>query len=647
MPPVADDPDQRSGKPMSPYDDAALLRALLATVPAFVVLHDEQLNIRYINRLQPGFKLEQVLGRPTFDFVEPRYHELHRQKIEEAQRTNRPTSYIVRGDGGEGRAAYYETRLVPFEEPSGRRSIYVVAFEVTDHVARGEALRESEEKLRLAVSATGIGLWMWEPVSDKVEWNRRMHEITGSEQAYSPVAYLERLVHPDDRERIERELAMLAAGTPEYPLHRIIRPSDGQIRWVLAFGTQHRDEGDQVTRMTGGMIDITSQRQIEEHLRAAQKMDAIGALTAGVAHNFNNMLAVIIPAVELALRTVSGGERKLLQEAAHAAHRAADLVSQLMTFAGQRKAPARDAVDVGDVIERAVSMCQRAFDRQIAIEVAIDGGLPRVTGDAAGLEQVLVNALINARDAIVSAKQVEPRIRVRCSKAQASAEVAPALRGGASTLPPGIPHEHVRIAVDDNGVGMSDVVLGRLFEPFFTTKAPGKGTGLGLATSYAIVREHGGFISYGSEEGVGTTCEIFLPCAQAGAFSPSRPPPADATPLRGRILVIDDEPAVRNVVNEALRLEGHEVLLAADGQEALEHLCYTPLPDLILFDRSMPGWPPMRTLAEMRKLAPHVPVLFFTGESVPVSEQALVQGVLQKPLALGVLAETVQRYLRK
>ena len=611
-----------------------MLRTLLATVPAFVVLHDENLKIRYINRLQPGFTLEQVLGRSTFDFVEPRYHDMHRQKIEEAQRTGRPTSYIVRGDGGEGRPAYYETRLVPFEDPKGRRSIYVVAFEVTEHVARGEALRESEEKLRLAVSATGIGLWMWEQASDKVEWNKRMHEITGSDRALSPPAYLEQIVHPDDHARIAREIELLSAGAPEYPVHRIIRPNDGQVRWVLAFGSQHRDESDQVTRMTGGMIDITNQRQIDEHLRAVQKMDAIGALTAGVAHNFNNMLAVIIPAVELALRTVSGGERKLLQEAAHAAHRAADLVSQLMTFAGQRKAPARDAVDVGDVIERAVSMCQRAFDRQIAIEVGIDPGLPRVNGDGAGLEQVLVNALINARDAIVSAKQLEPRIGVRCSRAQAS-------------LPPGVPRDHLRIVIEDNGIGMSDAVLGRLFEPFFTTKAPGKGTGLGLATSYAIVREHGGFISYGSEEGIGTTCEIFLPCTTAETTGTSRPPPADTAPLRGRVLVIDDEPAVRSVINEALQLEGHEVLLAADGQEALEHLCYTPLPDLILFDRSMPGWPPMRTLAEMRKLAPDVPVLFFTGESVPDAEQALVQGVLQKPLALGTLAETVQRYLRK
>jgi signal transduction histidine kinase/CheY-like chemotaxis protein len=430
---------------------------------------------------------------------------------------------------------------------------------------------------------------------------------------------------------MERELRLLRDGSPEYPAHRIIRPKDGSLRWVMAFGARRVDNQE---RVTGAMVDVTGQRQLEEHLRSAQKMDAIGALTAGVAHNFNNMLAVIIPAVELALRTVGGGERKLLSEAAHAAHRAADLVSQLMTFAGQRKPAARDALEVSDVINRAVSMCRRAFDRQISISVQIDEGLPPVSGDGTGLEQVLVNTLINARDAIASGQPAEPAIKVHCSRVL-------------TALPPGVPREHLRIAIEDNGIGMSDAVIGRLFEPFFTTKSPGKGTGLGLATSYAIVREHGGFISYASEENVGTTCEIFLPCTPAKAQSSVPPPSEGSMPLRGRVLVIDDEPAVRSVVSEALSLEGHVVLLAADGQEALEHLCYTPLPDVILFDRSMPGWPATRTLAEMRKLAPDVPVLFFTGESVPSAERALVQGVLQKPLALSVLGETIQRFLRK
>ena len=630
---VADPQDALADSTLSPYDDAAFLRMMLASVPAFVVLLDADLCIRYINRLQPGFKLEDVLGRSSFDFVAPRDHERHRAAIEEARSTGRVTSYTNMGDGGEGRIAYYESRFVPIRDIAGNNSICIIALDVTELVARSEALRESEEKLRLAVSATGIGLWSWELATDKVEWNDRMYEITGCDEITPPALYMSRLVHPDDRALLEREMGMMRSAAPEYPAHRIVRPKDGSVRWVMAFGSGKRSD-EPAEHMTGAMIDVTGQRQLEEHLRAVQKMDAIGALTAGVAHNFNNMLAVIIPAVELALRTVKGTEQRLLSEAAHAAHRAADLVAQLMTFAGQRKGAERGTVDVGDVIERAVSMCQRAFDRQIEIAVTLDLGLPRVQGDAAGLEQVLVNALINARDAIGSAQPGSPRIAVRCSRVHTS-------------LPPGAPREHVRIAIEDNGIGMSDAVIRRLFEPFFTTKEPGKGTGLGLATSYAIVREHGGFISYQSEERVGTTCEVFLPCTGAEPIAQAPAPRGDGVKRRGRVMVIDDEPAVRSVVSDALMLDGHEAILAADGQEAIERLRSGLLPDLILFDRSMPGWAPLHTLAEIRKRAPAIPVLFFTGENVPAGERALVQGVLQKPLALSELSETVQRWLRK
>src|SRR5689334_10723836 len=139
---VADTPELSAQAAPSPYDDAVFLRTMLASVPAFVVLLDAELCVRYINRLQPGFKLEEVLGRPTFDFIDPRYHEMHRAAIEQARTTGRVTSYTVRGDGGEGRVAYYESRLVPIGEPGPRASVCIIGLDVTEHVARGEALRE-------------------------------------------------------------------------------------------------------------------------------------------------------------------------------------------------------------------------------------------------------------------------------------------------------------------------------------------------------------------------------------------------------------------------------------------------------------------------------------------------------------------------
>jgi signal transduction histidine kinase len=316
--------------------------------------------------------------------------------------------------------------------------------------------------------------------------------------------YVGRLVHPDDRQRMSTGIDNISAGRPNFFDHRIIRP-DGQVRWLLPCGRVVRDEAGRVVRMTGGMLDVTATHQMEEHLRNAQKLDAIGSLTAGVAHNFNNMLAVVVPALELALRDARPKIAQILEDAVHAARRATDLVAQLMTFAGKRGTPARTVHDLKPVLERAVSMCRRTFPRQLLIETSFDSVGGTAICDPVAIEQVVVNLLINARDALIDAARAEPRIVVKLSEVEMSR--------------PGVPdrdREHfVCIRVEDNGVGMSEAVQQRLFEPFFSTKGPGKGSGLGLATSYGIIRDHGGFILLESRPGASTSAGVFLPRAEA------------------------------------------------------------------------------------------------------------------------------------
>ena len=196
-------------------------------------------------------------------------------------------------------------------------------------------------------------------------------------------------------------------------------------------------------------------------------------------------------------------------------------------------------------------------------------------------------------------------------------------------------------------MGMSDAVKQRLFEPFFTTKEPGKGTGLGLATSYGIVRDHGGFIGVDSRLGRGTIAEVFLPIVKSTAAIEASPPQTlGAVPRRSTILVADDEPAVRRVTEMLLGERGHHVALAADGQAAVAALDAGLEPDLILLDRSMPGWPIKLTLVEIRKRNASVPVVFFTGQDVPPEERAQVQDVLYKPLAMDELVRAVEKWLR-
>lgn len=486
-----------------PVEDASFLRAVLEAIPAFVVRLDAEQRIQYINHLRTGVTLKQTIGRPAREFVAPEDFERFQAAVERALLTGEPCSYLARGSHAvtRGGAAYYESHAVPIDNGDGGRAVCIIATDVSEHVARADALADSEEKLRIAVEATGIGLFTWDAAADRLECNQRFVDMVGCAPASSS-EYMARVVHPEDRARLSGARDAATAGKPIFPEHRIVRP-DGEVRWMLPFGSVAK-VGSGGARLTGGMLDVTARRLTEEHLRKAQKLDAVGSLTAGIAHNFNNMLAVIVPALELSEKSAAPERRDMIADAVHAARRATELVAQLMTFAGQGRASSVTPHDLAPVIERAVSMCRRSFPDNVRIDMSIDPDAHIVACDPMAIEQVVVNLLINARDALADAVGVEPRIAVELSEVDASPP-------DASNL--GLVR-YVRITVCDNGVGMSEAVKQRLLEPFFTTKGPGRGTGLGLATSYGVVREHGGFITFESCRGSGTTAAVFLPVAR-------------------------------------------------------------------------------------------------------------------------------------
>jgi PAS domain S-box-containing protein len=614
--------------------DARFLRAVLEAVPAFIIRLDPEDRIRYMNRLQSGFTLEDVIGRTAYEFLDPAHHERHRVATEEALRTGKPSRFSAKGDGPDGTVAHYECHVVPIDSGDGRRAVCVIALEVTEHVARAAALAESEDKLRIAIQATGLGLWSWDLTTGVYEADARTIELIGGRPGTAEL-YIDTLVHPGDRERLSRDLVTAAAGRPNFAVHRVVRP-DGGERWLMPTGKVIKDEHGNPVRLIGGLLDVTEQHSVEVRLRQAQKMDAVGSLTAGVAHNFNNMLAVILPALDMALPRAESEVRGALEDAVHAAKRSAELITQLMTFAGQRHTGSRRTQPLAPVVERAVSMCQRAFDRSIAIEVAVEPNCSDVICDAPAIEQVVVNLLINARDAVAGARHARPAIGVDVREVELA-------------TPPGAldaTQRYVRVRVTDNGTGMAPEVQLRAFEPFFTTKEPGKGTGLGLATSYGIVRDHSGSITLASQPGVGTSAEVLLPVAdRKRSDAPAETPPA-ATSHPGTILVVDDEPAVRRVIELVLLERGHRVLLAADGESAVATLASGARPDLILLDRSMPGWSAGTTLHAIREIAAQTPLLFFTGQDVTPEERALVQDVLYKPLAMDELVQAIERWMR-
>jgi PAS domain S-box-containing protein len=499
--------------------------------------------------------------------------------------------------------------------------------------------REAELEIRVKraereLQESGVGLWTWDPARDELVWDDALSAIFGLPAGQYPAGrqgYFA-LIHPDDRERAAARLAEGMTSERWEDEYRVLR-ADGAVRWVMAKKTILRD-GER-TRVLGAVIDVTERREREEKLRQAQKLEAVGQLTAGIAHNFNNMLMGVIPNLDLARRRAPDELLPLLESASHSARRAADLVSQLMTYAGRNRPAVQVAEDLVAVVWRAVDLCRTTFDRRIAFDEKYQQGAgARV--DAAQIEQAVLNVLINARDALESTPVEAPRISV-------SVEI---VRAGASELA-GHDVDHVRLRIGDNGRGMDPATVAHIYEPFFTTKDVGKGTGLGLATTHAILREHGGFITCDSVPGRGTTFSLYMP--YEAAVPRGEQAAHEHAPPRGTetVLVVDDEPGIRHVVSLMLRSAGYVPREASSGSEALALLGDRAVASevaLVLLDVSMPGLPRREIRTRLRDLT-KARVVYFTGNALDAADADAADAVLQKPVTAERLLGTIRRVL--
>jgi two-component system cell cycle sensor histidine kinase/response regulator CckA len=543
----------------------------------------------------------------------------------------------VRGDfeyTKDGETRYVSNLLSPIRVDGAIVGTLGVNVDVTELKRTVLALRDSQEKLRLAVDIAGVGLWSWDPAQNEVVWEPTLSAIFGLPAGTAPAGregYLA-LVHPDDREAAARASASgVQSGHWEHE-YRIVR-TDGAVRWLVAKGTLVDVAGRR--RVVGSVIDVTEARQREEQLRQAQKLEAVGQLTAGIAHNFNNMLMGVLPNLELAVQRAPAELVPLLQSATDSARRAADLVRKLTTYAGGNRPGERKNEEIGLLVTRAVELCRTTFDRRIALEYTNEAGA-RARVDATQIEQALLNLLINARDAVES-----PQIQAPCLSVSVGV-----VRSGADELG-GRAGDYVCVRVRDNGVGMDEATVHRIYEPFFTTKDVGKGTGLGLATTHAIVREHGGFLACESVKGRGTTFSLYLPL-EPGA--PARARVASERPLSmgtETVLVVDDEPAVRGGVMRVLASGGYTARGAASGSEALELLAdpdFASTVALVLLDVSMPGLPRRELRSRLRELM-SAPVIYFTGYALDAADADADDAVLEKPVTRERLLRTVREAL--
>ncbi|HSL50020.1 MAG TPA: ATP-binding protein, partial [Candidatus Deferrimicrobiaceae bacterium] len=462
------------------------------------------------------------------------------------------------------------------------------------------------------------------------------------EEVGPDIAWWYETIHPDDRERVKTNInAAVERGAESWSAEYRCRRADGTYASVFDRGYVLHDGDGRPTRMIGAMMDVTQRLELEEELRQAQKMEAVGRLAGGVAHDFNNLLTVISGRAHMLLSRLKPGEPmhrdvELIQKTSQ---RAVALTSQLLAFSRKQVVQPR-VLELGPLVADLVPMLQRMIGEDMELEIEPVQGTGRVKVDPSQMQQVLMNLAVNARDAMPSGG------RVRLSVRDVEVDEAAALHQ--SNLPPG---PYVALAVSDTGTGMSEETTAHIFEPFFTTKDQGKGTGLGLSTVYGIVEQSRGHIQVQSELGRGTTFTIHLPRVEEPLAS--GPPTDAARRLRTTsrtVLVVDDEPEVLELATEILRRVGYSVLEAADGAAALEVARrHEGRIHLLVTDMVMPGMSGRDLAERLRALRDALPVLYISGYVQDASARAALasehSAFVAKPFTPELLTDRVRELL--
>jgi PAS domain S-box-containing protein len=524
------------------------------------------------------------------------------------------------------------------------RATHLASIAIEHHRAKAELLaaetryRTLVERLPAITYIAEVGVeGRWHFVSPQIE---SMLGFSAQEWMASPGLWMSR-IHKDDREiAIAAEKRVQETGElykAEYRVHA----RDGRILWFRDEAKLLDSAAGSVPMMQGVLYDITEYKRLEDQLRQAQKMEAVGQLAGGVAHDFNNLLMVIQAHVDRIRGRLSPSDSSYADavEIHNAAMRATSLTSQLLAFSRKQLLQPR-VLDLASILNDVGRMLARLLAANIVLKIETEPGLARVKVDQSQLEQAILNLAVNARDAM-------PEGGTLTIQAQ-NAHFGEAQVWRHSSLPPGA---YVLLAVSDTGTGMDAETQARIFEPFFTTKGPGKGTGLGLAMVYGVVKQSDGAISVYSEPGRGTTFKIFLPRCEEQA-SPNRGEPLPSAQVNGNetILLVEDQVAIREVTSDYLMRLGYNVLAAPDGEAALK-IAKTQIRniDLLVTDVVMPNMGGRELAMRMTELQPRTKVLFMSGypDHAVRRQEGLPEEVevLQKPFSLKSLASKARSLL--
>jgi PAS domain S-box-containing protein len=508
----------------------------------------------------------------------------------------------------------------------GRPARLLLAADATERARSEAAVRESEERYRLVIRATNDAVYDWDVAGGALEWSGAFETTFGyrADAATRHIEWWTARIHPDDRARVEATLTAAIDGNAESwgDEYRFLR-ADGAYALVLDRGLIVRGTDGTPVRMIGCMADLTERRRLEDQLRQSQKMEAVGRLAGGVAHDFNNVLTVVKSFSEFLLEDLDklDPRRSDVEEIAKAADRAAALTRKLLAFS-RKQVMRPEPLDLNQVVTGMQKMLERLIGDDVRIATVLAPDLLPIEADPSSIEQVILNLAVNARDAMPDGGILTIRT---ANETLERTEAAWAIRPG----------RYAMLSVADTGVGMDASTQARVFDPFFTTKPQGQGTGLGLAMVYGIIKQSGGHVWVESAPNAGAMFTIYLPQpASLDAAPGSRRVAGSSRERRDprrmggeTILVVDDEEAVRSSTCRALERAGYCVIAATDGADALRLFTeHDGAVDMVVTDVVMPGLGGRELIGRLRIMSPNVPVLFVSGYA---EEGVRGQGVLE------------------
>ncbi len=618
----------------------ARYRAMVDYVSDGLVLHDDSgviidVNARACSQL--GYTRDELIGKTPLLYnpamTEQQLADIA-DRLDEAEFLTFEAMHLDKV----GRLIPVEVRLRSFMENGHRRAVSLV-LDISQRRQSEAARLASEQRLRLLLNSANLVVWEADPATLRFTYiSDYCERLLGYPQhTWLEPDFWATHLHPDDREEAIKICKHGCESGLDHRMEYRMMAADGSVVWIEdAVHVQVKD--GRVVLLQGVLQDISQRKLLEEQLRQSQKMEAVGRLAGGVAHDFNNILTVMMGYSELLLFTMPANDpgRAAIASINEAGKRAAALTRQLLTFS--RKAiVAPKVLDLNELVRSTETLLRPTIGEDIKLTVDIDPDVRPIKADRVHIEQVLMNLAINARDAMPQGGSMTISTR-NCVR------IPEATHGSLA--------DYVELALSDSGCGMSDEVIGKIFDPFFTTKEVGRGTGLGLAVVHGVVTGAGGFIHVDSQLGLGTTFHLCFPAAPNG--SPTASPSKEPEYTRGQetILLVEDDRAVRAVTSATLTQLGYRVIDAGNSEQALKEFRRDPQKfDLLLTDVVMPGQSGRELAEAVRTIRPDLPVLFMSGHT----DDAVVQhgirssadAFIQKPFHPQSLGQKLRELLSR